>query len=306
VSYLRTFLPWIVYAVLAGHTAAAQQRGTLAALAVTVLVIAYKVRKEHSAFDALIIETGSAVFFAAMAAVAFAAPHSGVLTYAAALASATLAVIAWASLAARHPFTLGIAKQTAPREVWSQPAFMHSNVVITMIWAYKGMDAEEFEKRITTFSEYGLSGNVSDVKKIYRHLTTELGFDAVGFSPATASTDRLYSIGPQKMDSVLGGFAELAMEYRDHAIEGRQHGFSNVSDTLKELHSGISKAYPCGAGLGLLGAWILPHFISDPIAISPVATAGAIVVAVGIGVVFGVYPASRAAKLPPIDALRSE
>jgi putative ABC transport system permease protein len=61
-----------------------------------------------------------------------------------------------------------------------------------------------------------------------------------------------------------------------------------------------------GAGLGLLGAWILPHFISNPIAISPVATAGAIIVAVGIGVVFGVYPAGRAAKLPPIDALRSE
>jgi putative ABC transport system permease protein len=61
-----------------------------------------------------------------------------------------------------------------------------------------------------------------------------------------------------------------------------------------------------GAGLGLLGAEILPHFISNPIAISPVATAGAIVVAVGIGVVFGVYPAGRAAKLPPIDALRSE
>ena len=61
-----------------------------------------------------------------------------------------------------------------------------------------------------------------------------------------------------------------------------------------------------GAGLGLLVAWILPHFISDPITISPVAMVGAIVVAVGIGVAFGVYPAGRAAKLPPIDALRSE
>ncbi|HEY5097117.1 MAG TPA: ABC transporter permease [Acidimicrobiales bacterium] len=61
-----------------------------------------------------------------------------------------------------------------------------------------------------------------------------------------------------------------------------------------------------GAGLGLLVAWILPHFISDPITISALAMAGAIVVAVGIGVAFGVYPAGRAAKLPPIDALRSE
>ncbi len=61
-----------------------------------------------------------------------------------------------------------------------------------------------------------------------------------------------------------------------------------------------------GAVLGVLGAWILPHFISDPIAISLWAMLGAIAVAIAIGVSFGVYPASRAAKLPPIDALRSE
>lgn len=61
-----------------------------------------------------------------------------------------------------------------------------------------------------------------------------------------------------------------------------------------------------GAALGILGALVLPHLISDPIAISPAATATAIVVAIAIGIVFGVYPAGRAARLAPIDALRSE
>ena len=61
-----------------------------------------------------------------------------------------------------------------------------------------------------------------------------------------------------------------------------------------------------GAALGIGGALILPHFISSPISVSPSATIGAIVVAIAIGVIFGVYPASRAARLAPIDALRSE
>lgn len=98
-----------------------------------------------------------------------------------------------------------------------------------------------------------LSSGVHHVRRIYDHLTKDLGFDGVGFSPATANPDRLYHIGLQKMDSVLDQFAELAWEYRDYAVKGGQHHFTNVSDTLKELHTGVSKAYTCGAGLGMVG-----------------------------------------------------
>ena len=61
-----------------------------------------------------------------------------------------------------------------------------------------------------------------------------------------------------------------------------------------------------GFVLSVIGAVVLPHFINDPIAISDTAALGAIVVAVTIGLIFGVYPATRAARLAPIDALRSE
>jgi putative ABC transport system permease protein len=61
-----------------------------------------------------------------------------------------------------------------------------------------------------------------------------------------------------------------------------------------------------GILLGLAGAQVLPHFLNQPVTIPPLTGVGALGVALVIGIAAGVYPASRAARLAPIDALRSE
>jgi len=92
-----------------------------------------------------------------------------------------------------------------------------------------------------------------DVEGIYRHLRDELGFWEVGFAPVTTSWQRDYAIQEDGFEAMLGQFQQLAQEFLQYALAGRHHGFSNVRDTLEEIHKGMSKAYPCGAGLGLMG-----------------------------------------------------
>lgn len=60
-----------------------------------------------------------------------------------------------------------------------------------------------------------------------------------------------------------------------------------------------------GIALGVIGALVLPEVLGQPVTLSILAIVAALLVSLGLGIGFGVYPASRAANLLPIQALRS-
>jgi uncharacterized membrane protein YgdD (TMEM256/DUF423 family) len=129
--YIRSFAPRIVFAIVSTFD---WRYAALSSLVVAVGLVVGQ-RRNGSAWDALILESGSALFFAVLTAIAFAAPDSSIKPYVGPISTGWLALIAWVSLGIRRPFTLGIAKQMTERAIWDSPIFRRVNVTITAVWA---------------------------------------------------------------------------------------------------------------------------------------------------------------------------
>ncbi|GAA0372886.1 hypothetical protein GCM10010151_73630 [Actinoallomurus spadix] len=131
-GYLRTFLPWIAFAVIS--TPHDSRYGALVGAVLAVALLAAD-RRGGKPWDALIIEGTSVVFFGALAIAAFTTAKAPLGAYGSAVSDEWLALVAWGSLAVRHPFTLGIARTMTPPEVHDHPVFYRVNAVITAVWA---------------------------------------------------------------------------------------------------------------------------------------------------------------------------
>jgi putative ABC transport system permease protein len=102
----------------------------------------------------------------------------------------------------------------------------------------------------------------------------------------------------------------MSVSERTHEIGIRKALGATAADVRKQFLAESVMLALAGGVLGVLGGWLLAEVIS---AVSPLparVTAWSVALALGlgagVGVLFGVYPASRAAKLDPIAAMRPD
>ncbi len=114
------------------------------------------------------------------------------------------------------------------------------------------LDLLQHHKSRPVAARVTLTHGIIAVQEIFWHLK-KMGFYEVGFAPVTSSDQDDYALKPEELWTILSEFRDLTELYVAKAARNEYLGFSNLSNLLSELHAGIVKAYPCGAGLGLLG-----------------------------------------------------
>jgi multidrug efflux pump subunit AcrB len=76
-------------------------------------------------------------------------------------------------------FLGGSAVMTAPKDI-----FPNINIpVVTVIWQYTGLTPQEMEQRVTTYSEYSISSQVSDIRNMESQTLSGIAVQKIYFQP---------------------------------------------------------------------------------------------------------------------------
>jgi uncharacterized protein len=88
-----------------------------------------------------------------------------------------------------------------------------------------------------------------DVTGAVDHLL-KMGFFEVGVTPVNCGDPEL-DFDKDDLERFHEGCCAIGDLYLERAMAGGYYGFSNLSNVLRQLHTGEDKAYPCGAGIQL-------------------------------------------------------
>ncbi len=146
-------------------------------------------------------------------------------------------------LALRRPYTFAVAAiviliagfaafSRTPKDI-----FPEINIpVVSVIWTYNGLSAEEFEKQLTVYSEFSLSANVNDVERIESQTLDGVGIVKLFFHPG-ANVERGLAQATAVSQAILrrmppGVQPPIILRYAADSVPIIQMSLS--SDTLSE------------------------------------------------------------------------
>jgi len=195
-----------------------------------------------------------------------------------------------------------------PISTAKQDAAEKNHVSITVIGA-PGVDVNELTARLQNYFDGVYAGN-SDWRANVSNLTSMMdavseAMGSISMAIAFIASISLLVGGIGVMNIMLVSVTERTREIGVRKALGAKNfhiRFQFVTEAL--IIAAIGGVIGLILGI-VLGASATTLF-EVPLVISPLTTAGSVLFSMFIGVFFGLYPANKAAKLDPIDALRYE
>lgn len=111
---------------------------------------------------------------------------------------------------------------------------------------------------LTTQRKMQISARVTVTPKNLDLKTTlqgliDLGFHSVGFSPMLSAPTGRDEMQPCDLDNMLDRMIDCGHEFERNVLSGSRFPFSNMVNSMMEIHRGTHRPYPCGAGASYLG-----------------------------------------------------
>ena len=113
--------------------------------------------------------------------------------------------------------------------------------VISVIWTYNGLSAEEFEKQITVYSEFSLSANVNDLERIESQTLDGVGIIKLFFHPS-ANVERGLAQATATSQAILrrmppGVQPPIILRYAADSVPIIQMSLSSATLSESELYT---------------------------------------------------------------------
>jgi putative ABC transport system permease protein len=162
-------------------------------------------------------------------------------------------------------------------------------------------EAMRVSRRLRPGEENNFSLSTSDALVAFWRQLTQVLFAVI---PAVVG------IGIVVGGIVIMNIMLMSVSERTHEIGIRKALGATRADVRRQFLTESVMLAIAGGALGVLGGWLLALLIATvsplPARVTPWSVGLALVLGAGVGVLFGVYPASRAARLDPIAAMRAE